>query len=150
MIEVIAFGPPAATNPHIPDYVVVRDGPVLLKALQGQPPDFEVSLTPLLKSGEAMRLEPPIAWQRGSWLVIENSPSWILNDKLEEWRSLRSQEILMEAVIMQDPETKMARLKTAGRIAGVPVETLITRLESARKSPNERLEDIYKRVKSEK
>jgi len=150
MIEVIAFGPPAATNPHVPDYIVVRDGPVLLRAGQGNKPDSEVILGPLLKSGHAIRLEPPIEWQPDSWLVIDNKPAWILSGKMDDWRSLRSKEILTEASMMNDPEAKLARLKTAGRIAGVPVETLVGRLESARTSPDERLEDVYRRLRSQK
>lgn len=150
-MEVVAYGPPWNWEPYVPDFLIVKDGPVLLISEQGASPDREVSLHQLLIKNEAVRIQSPTAWKTGYWLVLDRSPTWIPSEKMETWRSRRAREVLADAVgIKGDPETRILRLKTASKLAGVPMERLVDRLESVRESPGETLDQIYKRVKTQK
>jgi len=147
-VKVVAYGPPAKGGPHVPEFLVIRDGSLLLRAIPEQTPDSEISLNPLLANGRACLLPEPLEWKSGHWLVFQNlTHEWILANDIHNWKMQRAQEVLDAAYRTEAPDQRIETLKAAAATAGVKLDDLLEGLEQVRSTPEERYEQLFKRFK---
>lgn len=121
-----------------------------MKAFPGLPPSEEVNLSLMIQSLQATKFEGNLSWFRNEWLLFDDgSPKLIPIGEVERWKSEKSQELLKQAQSMTgDPDRRIVLLRVAAKLGNVPLKSIMDKIESARKSKNERLEDLFQRIKN--
>lgn len=149
--EIVAYGPPATSPWHIPDFLVVKEGGILLKVGAGGSAGEEANLAALTSEGLVTKV-PSMPWTVGQWLVVDDgSVRQMWGPEMKGWMESKSKELLHQAQSMSgDPERRVVLLRASAKLAGVPLDAVLEGLEGVRASPTDRLEELYKKVTVEK
>lgn len=135
-------------KPFSPDFLVVRDSFILLKIAPNQAPS-EVSLINLIANGQAVKLDPPLIYQKNQWMIMEeDGPRLIPLLDLDQWKSRKAKETLQSVNHASDPERKVELIRASARLAGINLEPLLRKLEILRIAPEERLDQLFNKLKN--
>jgi hypothetical protein len=145
--KIVAYGPVSSEIITVPEYLIIRDSQVFLLAKPKETTMCEVSLSNMLSQGTAVMISPYIEWKFGEWLVIEdNKCRLVTNSELDKWKIDKSVNLLNEAKLEVDLEKRVGKIKTSASVAGVNLDQLLSDLEKLRTSPEETLEELFKKA----
>ena len=141
-------GQPPEDLPYVPDVLYLRQGQRYWRLDRDGESDVGVpGYQHALQSGTAET--DPIPWEPGSWAIVEKGHVKLFpKASEEEVRAARARELVASApTVRGDPEKVLSMLRAAGALVRVPVDNLVSKLESARASRDESLVEIFQRVR---
>lgn len=136
--------------PLIPDFLVIRQRDRFWRLDQTGEADVGFGWYQRMVQDELVRVfGTEVPWEPGSWVIVEEAgPVLFPKEEEPKKRALRARELVSQATSMKgDPEKALSMLRAAGGLVRIPVERLVSRLESARESPSESLVDILRRTR---
>jgi hypothetical protein len=150
-MRVIARGPFPDFDLSVPDTFAVEDpgGGMRLVRRGKSVPTTREKLDRFLLEAAMLAVEPSFDLEDGQWAAVGpdgKAEVFPLSDEWQ-WRVPRSRSMLQSALAERDAERRSRGLEAAAAMSGVSLHKLVGRLESARRSPDEDLADVFMRVR---